>query len=441
LELKTGRVEKIELIEDLSIIAVIGQNMRHTPGISGKFFRSLGINRINIVAIAQESSELNITAVVQKQDERKALQVLHDNFFFSHIKKLNVFLVGAGNVGGVLLKQIRRQQKILFKKHNYDLRIVAIGTLKGMIFNKEGIDLTQWGKLLLKEKQEINVKEFVKQMKAMNLINSVFVDCTASEEIALQYEGILKNGISVVTPNKKLTSHAYKTYKKIKKITALNKTVFFYETNVGAGLPVIGPLQNLIMSGDEVLKIEGVFSGTLSFIFNNYTGSKKFSEIVKEAKDKGYTEPDPRDDLNGMDVARKLLILAREIGLKLELKDIKVENLLSKECQKAKSVTEFFEVLKKSDSTYEKKKKAAEKKGKVLRYLAHFERGKAKVSLTAVDSQHPAFTLKGSDNLIVFKTRYYKDTPFVVKGPGAGPEVTAAGIFGDILKVVGKGQE
>ncbi|MBD3244702.1 MAG: hypothetical protein GF335_01785 [Candidatus Moranbacteria bacterium] len=355
---------------------------------------------------------------------------------FKKIKKANIFLVGIGNIGTCLLNQIKEQQKNLFKKHNLQLRVTGIADIDKFLITQEGIELKNWEKLFGKSGQKKDIDFFINKMINLKLENSVFVDCTASDEIAGKYETILKKGVSIATPNKKANSQSFDYYRRLKKLASRNGVKFFYETNVGAGLPVIGPLQNLILAGDEIYKIQGVFSGTLSYIFNNFSKQKKFSQIVFEAYKNGYTEPDPRDDLNGMDVARKLLILGREIGLKMELKDIRVESLLSNQCKRAKNLDEFFEQLKKSDAKFHQKITQAQKNQKTLRYIGELKNGKAKVYLKEVGGDHPCFNLKDSDNIIAFCSKYYKTNPMVVKGPGAGREVTAAGVFADIIKVI-----
>lgn len=347
---------------------------------------------------------------------------------------LNLFLIGAGLIGGTLLKQIKAQQKILEKNHGLILKVISVMDKNGSLFNKKGLSLKDWQFKLQSLDQKLDLKKIIRKIIDLKLPNSIFVDCTASDEVIKFYEKLLKNKISIVTPNKKANASSFKLYQKLKKLST-EKIKFFYETNVGAGLPVIGPINNLILSGDKIKKIEGVFSGTLSYIFNEFNSKKNFSEVVLKAKQKGYTEPDPRDDLNGIDVGRKLLILAREIGYKLELKDVKIESLLNKECEEAASVEDFFQKLKKYDKVFRELVKKAEAKNQKLRYIANFKNSKAQVKLMRVNKNHPAYDLTGSDNLISITTDYYKDTPLVIKGPGAGAEVTAAGVFTDIIRV------
>lgn len=427
LELKAKEMLPVSVGENLSIVAIVGKRMKGVPGISGKLFNTLGVNDVNIVAIAQGSSELNVSTVISSDDEAKALQAIHRTFFGAEKAFINLFLIGTGLVGSTLLKQIEASQA--------PIRLCGLANSKSAYFDTNGIPL----RLRNKKQAEgvpVSVDEFAKQMIQFNLPNSVLVDCTASEAPVAVYESILKAGISIVTPNKKANSGSLKRYRKLHELAKENKAHFLYETNVGAGLPIIHTLQNLVRGGDEVIKIEGVLSGTLSYIFNAFSsGNKRFSKIVREAKQKGFTEPDPRDDLNGKDVARKILILAREIGLALEPKQVKVEPLLPATCFSAQSVADFFFTLEKLDEDFENRKKQIARQNKVLRYIAVLENGKASVKLQAISSNHPFYHLSGSDNIISISTKRYNDTPLVIKGPGAGAEVTAGGVFADILSI------
>lgn len=435
-EISSGTLKKVAVEDNLSIVAVVGGNMKRIPGVSGKLFQALGRANVNVVAIAQGSSELNISIVIKKDDEAKALNAIHQAFFSGSEKTANVFLAGPGLIGGALIAQIEKQKEIIKKQKGIDIRIVAIADSKKMIADEKGIDFSSWKEKLASSEQLNASEKMFSLMKDLNLPGSIFVDCTSSEKVGDAYEEILKSGISIATPNKKANSGKLSYYRALRRAASESGAKFLYETNVGAGLPIISTLRDLVSTGDEIIKIEAVLSGTLSYIFNNFIGKKKWSDIVLEAKAKGYTEPDPRDDLNGMDFARKLLILSREIGLALELKDIKVEGLLNEECRHAKTAEDFLIKLPKMDALFEKKKNAAVKDKKVLRYIGTIEKGKAGVSLKAVSADHPFYNLSGSDNIVSFTTkRYVKETPLVVKGPGAGAEVTAAGVFADIIKI------
>ena len=399
---RNARLVNDTVVENhLSIIALVGEGMRKRRGVANQLFSSLTDSNINVVAIAQGSSELNISVVINTADETRAITAVHDKFFGGDKPIINVFLVGTGLIGSALLRQMEKQK---------NLKVVGVADSKTMTF--DGGDT----------KTKMNLEKYVGIMKGMSLPNSVFVDCTASDSVAMVYDKLLTAGVSIVTPNKKAASGDLRYYRKLKRLALSHKTKFIYKTNVGAGLPVISTLHDLLKSGDTILKVEAVLSGTLSYVFNNLTGDKKFSEVVKQAKELGYTEPDPKDDLRGTDVARKILILGREIGLPLELKDIKTENLIKK------------------DNFYEEKVNAAEKNGEVLRYIATIENGKAEVSLKAVPSTHSFYNLTENDNIVAFTTKRYSQTPLVIRGPGAGAEVTAAGVFRDILQAADQNQ-
>jgi len=434
-EMTAKKIERVHVETELSIVALIGENMKKTPGIAGKMFTALGKNGINVIAIAQGSSELNISVVIPKHDLSKGLNALHEAFFLSDIKTLNVFVVGLGLIGSTLMKQINKASSYLLKEKSLKINVIAVSNSKKMIFNENGINLKTCKDQLLEEGQPMEIGAFIKEMKKLNLENSVFVDNTSSKDIVLHYEEVLKNSISIVTPNKLANSDKYKEYEKLQKTCQKYKARFLYETNVGAGLPVINTLRDLKYSGDKIIKIEGILSGTLSYIFNNFKKGSKFVDIVKEAKENGFTEPDPRDDLNGMDVARKILILAREAGYTLELSDVIVENILPESCLKAKSVEDFFNQLEKNNAVFEEKLEKAEKNKKVLRFIAKLQDGKATVNLESVGPEHPFYNLSGSDNMISFTTDRYKERPLVIKGPGAGAEVTAAGVFAEIISI------
>ena len=434
-ELSTHAVDNITIERGLSIIAIVGEGKGDQRGLARRPVQTLGRNGINVVAIAQGSSELNVSAVISEKDELKALNAVHAAFFTPERKAINLFVVGVGLIGSTLLEQIHEQKEALEREHGYVIRLAGVANTRTYAISEDGINTGSWRKALEKSPSKMDIKNFMETMKKTGLPESVFVDCTASEEVAACYADVLRAGISVVTPNKRANSGTYEKYKELKQHALKHGVKFLYETNVGAGLPVISTINDLTLSGDKIIKIEAVLSGTLSYIFNNFSGDKSFSEIVAEARKLGYTEPDPRSDLDGMDVARKILILAREAGFPLEIKDVKVKGLLSSQLQKAKSIDGFLAKLKKEDSTFEKKRATAEKNGQVLRFIATLEKGKATVSLQTVGKTHPFYSLSGNDNVIAFTTQRYSTTPIVIKGPGAGAKVTATGVFADILRI------
>ena len=434
-EIDAGKVDKAIVETHLSIVAIIGENMRRTPGISGKLFSALGRNGINVRAIAQGSSEVNLTVVVSQHNLSKALNTIHEAFFLSEIKTLNVFMAGLGLIGSTLLKQIARQREYLVKDKLLKINFIGLANSRQMLFDEKGIDISKWKEVLEQNHEKSDMSQFVQKMKGMNLPNSIFVDCTSSAGVTRFYQEILQSAISISTPNKLANSGSFEEYMLLKQTALRSGVKFLYETNVGAGLPVIRVLQELKDSGDEIYKIEGILSGTLSYIFNTFSAEKKFSEVVREAKEKGFTEPDPRDDLNGMDVARKILILSREVGLEIEPEEITITQILPDSCLQASSIDDFFKTLDAANPVFEEKLKQAEREGKKLRFIATLEDGKARVSLKAVDNTHPFYTLSGSDNVISYTTARYKERPLVVKGPGAGAEVTAAGVFAEIISI------
>ena len=434
-EFKSGGVDLVKVENNLSIIAIIGENMRYQPGISGKLFQALGKNGINCVAIAQGSSELNVSVVINKVDESKALNSLHESFFLSDTKELHLFMVGVGLIGSTLLNQIQQQNAFLKDNSQLQIKVIGISNSRKMVFNENGINLESWRDDLLNSNDKADISTFIEEMKTLNLSNTIFVDNTANSAITSHYEKILDSSISISTPNKIATSSAYLQYERLKYIAKKRGVQFLYETNVGAGLPVISTLNDLIQSGDRILKIEGVLSGSLSFIFNSFTEGVKFSSVVKQAKELGFTEPDPRTDLNGIDVRRKLIILARESGLPLEQVNVKIDAILPDACQKAENVAQLFEEIEKADDYFEKMRSDAAREGKVLRFIAKLENGEASIVLQAVDASNPFHSLSGSDNMIVFTTDRYKERPLVILGPGAGAEVTAAGVFAEIITI------
>jgi aspartokinase/homoserine dehydrogenase 1 len=434
-EIADGDVEGIDIQENLSVIAVVGEGMRRHTGVSGKLFSVLGKNGINIIATAQGSSELNISVVIERKDISKALNVIHDSFFFSQAKTLNLFLVGTGLIGKALLEQLQGQENYLSKYKALKINLVGVMNSRKMLIDPQGIELESWEEERDSRGKPAEIWAFVEEAKRLNLPNSVFADCTANKEIHNYYLGLFEANISVVTPNKVANSGRYEDYALLHR-TALKKGVkFLYETNVGAGLPVINTLQGLISSGDRFEKIEGVLSGTLSYIFNNFKAGVKFADIVKEAKVKGYTEPDPREDLSGMDVARKILILGREIGLKLEPEDVTIAKLLPENCEQAPTVEDFFKELEVSNAYFEAMVNEAEAKGEVLRFIATLEDNKINIGVRSIGKTHPFYMMDGADNVISFTTKRYHDRPLVIKGPGAGAEVTASGVFADIVAI------
>jgi len=433
-EIKDGLVNEVVVENQLSIIAVVGENMRMTAGNAGKVFQSLGKNNINIIAIAQGSSELNISMVIAKERLVEALNVIH-NEFFNKIHKVNVFIAGVGNVGDELLNILSKKQKQLYENKNVELNVVGLANSKQAVFDKMGIDIANYKSILNESKHSMITNEYVKNILVNKAENNIFVDCTTSTQIAELYLELLENGINVVAANKKAASGSYDYYKKLKSISN-GKVKFLYETNAGAGLPVIETLKGLIESGDEIISIEAVLSGTLSYIFNNFNGAKKFSEIINDAKANGYTEPDPRDDLNGMDVLRKLLILIRECGIIIETNDIEKVNILPDSVFDNSSVDEFMEKIKLYDEDFENVRKDAAMENKKLRYIAEYSNNQAKIVLKTVDVNSPFYNLVDTDNMVVIKTANYNKTPLVIQGPGAGIKVTAAGVITDIMKII-----
>ncbi len=437
LEMQAGIVKSVKREDDMAIVAIIGENMRYRPGIAAHLFTALGQNGINAVAIAQGSSELNISVVIPAKDERKALNALHEHFFLSEVEVRHLFIVGVGLVGSTLLEQIRQQSDSLRKHKKLEIKVIGLANSRKMLFDPDGIELDSWKERIETSGERMDMQAYVQQMKALNLRNALFVDNTATEEVPRWYAEILDSSISISTPNKVAASGPYKRYRELKQLAQKRNVAWMFETNVGAGLPVIDTLNDLVNSGDRIIRIEGVLSGSMSFIFHAFQHGMEFSEAVLEARRLGYTEPDPRDDLSGKDMQRKILILAREAGYELELEDVQVESILPGELWALKSVEEFLERLPEADASFAALRQKAKDAGKALRPVASFTAGekRAEIALREVDSSHPFYALNAGDNMIAFTSMRYKERPLVVYGPGAGAEVTAAGIFAEIINL------
>jgi aspartokinase/homoserine dehydrogenase 1 len=429
-----GKIDKAVLENDQAIIAVIGDNMKNHRGISGKMFSSLGKNNVNIRAIAQGASERNISAVIDARDVKKALNTLHYKFFERQVRSLNLFIVGVGNVGKRLLDQINQQQDHLYEHLYLNVRVTGLSNSRKMVFDEEGIDLDHWQAELDKGAAR-NEEEWFETIRDLNLQNSIFMDITANETVANSYAGYLQENISVIACNKIACSSNYSKYIELKNLARSNNAPFLFETNVGAGLPVINTLNNLINSGDQITSIQAVLSGSLNFVFNNFNSETTFYDVVKQAQDEGYTEPDPRIDLSGVDVARKILILARESGHEIDMEDIENISFLPESSLKSESVADFYQTLKDEASHFDALYEKAHSNGNRLKYVAEFNNGSAKVGLQEVGRDHPFYNLDGKDNIVLFYTERYVDQPLIIKGAGAGAEVTASGLFGDIISL------
>ncbi|MEP7279423.1 MAG: bifunctional aspartate kinase/homoserine dehydrogenase I [Bacteroidota bacterium] len=438
-EIETGKVEPLAVEKQLSIVALVGDNMKSHPGTSGKMFGALGRNGVNVRAIAQGSSERNISAVIATGDVKKAINVLHEEFFETTYKQVNLFVIGVGNVGSRLIAQLQQQQEYLQHHLRLQVRVVGLANSRKMLFNDEGIDLKKW-KDRLQDGQDMNLPAFISTVQSRNLRNSVFVDITANDAVAMCYDQLLQRSISVVACNKVACSSPFEYYKKLKDLAREHNCLFLFETNVGAGLPVIGTLNDLMRSGDKINKIEAVLSGTLNFVFNNYTGERKFADVVKQAQEEGYTEPDPRLDLSGTDVMRKIMILARETGEHLEMEQISNSSFMPASCMTG-SVSDFYVAMAKEEDHFKKIYKEAASAGKKLKFVASFapsrEGVKAGVGLQHIDPKSDFYHLYGKDNVVLFYTERYPEQPLVVKGAGAGAEVTASGVFADIIRAAG----
>ena len=433
-EIEEGAMYPMHAESGLATVAIVGENMKHTPGIAGKLFGTLGRSGISVIACAQGASETNISFVVPGNFLRKSLNVIHDSFFLSEYKELNLFICGIGTVGGMLIEQIRSQQEKLRQTHRLKLNVVGIASSRHAIFDRAGIDLTAYRDLLEKS-PESDIERLREEIVGMNIFNSVFVDCTASSDVAELYQTLLEHNISVVAANKAAASSRYDTYRRLKD-TALSRGVkFLFETNVGAGLPIIGTINDLISSGDRILKIEAVLSGTLNFIFNAISAETPFSETVRLAKELGYSEPDPRIDLSGHDVVRKLVILTREGGYKAEQSEVEKHLFIPEDMFKG-SLEDFWKRLPELDADFEARRKVLESEGKRWRFVARMEMGRMSVGLEAVDSRHPFYGLEGSNNIVLLTTERYREYPMLIQGYGAGAEVTAAGVFANIMSTV-----
>ena len=433
-ELERGDINNITVEKDLATIAIVGENMKHTVGLAGKLFNTLGRNGINVIACAQGASELNISFVIKLSSLRKALNVIHESFFLSEYMELNLFLIGVGTVGGDLLQQIAKQQPKLKDENHLVIRVAGVANSKKFVIDREGINIDEYKDLLANGAVKNNLQNFKEAIIEENLYNSVFVDCTASAAVAELYEDLLSHNVHVVTANKVAASSEYENYDNLKQIAKRRGVKFLFETNVGAGLPIINTMNALIKSGDKITKFEAVLSGTLNFIFNTLSSDIKLSKAIEMAKEAGYSEPDPRIDLSGIDVIRKVVILAREAGYKLEQSDVKMIPFMPESCFEGE-LDNFWRSVNELDDTFEEKRQVLEKEGKKWRYVGKFDNGDASVQLVPVDSQHPFYDLEGSNNIILITTERYADYPMMIKGYGAGASVTAAGVFADIINI------
>ena len=433
-EIEMGEISPIQAEKNLATVAIVGENMKHTPGIAGKLFGTLGRNGINVIACAQGASETNISFVVDSKSLRKSLNVIHDSFFLSEYQVLNLFICGVGTVGGSLVEQIRQQQKKLMMENGLKLHVVGIIDATKAMFSRAGFDLGNYREELKEKGTDSSLDTIREEIIGMNIFNSVFVDCTASPDIASLYKDFLQHNISVVAANKIAASSAYENYRELKLIARQRGVKYLFETNVGAGLPIINTINDLIHSGDKILKIEAVLSGTLNYIFNKISADMPFSRTIKMAQEERYSEPDPRIDLSGKDVIRKLVILAREAGYKLEQEEVE-KNLFVPNDFFEGSLEDFWKKVPSLDADFEARRKVLESENKHWRFVAKLENGKASVGLQEVDRNHPFYGLEGSNNIILLTTERYKEYPMMIQGYGAGAGVTAAGVFADIMSI------
>lgn len=433
-EIRNGFINGVAVEKELSIVAIVGENMKESAGIAGKLFNILGKNGVNIRAIAQGASELNISWVVKTKDLRKTLNVVHEGFFLSSYKELNLFLIGIGTVGGNFIQQLRQQQQKLLEEKRLKVKLVGVANSKTMLFDRDGIDLDNYFETLSASEIPSDFDAYIKSMIDLNLYNSVCIDCTANENLAEHYQDVLDARISIVAANKVAASSEYKNYIKLKETAVRNGIKFFFETNVGAGLPILSTIKDLINSGDKIIKLQAVLSGTLNYIFNTLSEDIPFSRAIEMAKEAGYSEPDPRIDLSGKDVARKLLILARESGYQMEDNDIEVKKFIPQELF-AGTMDEFWDGARKLDEKFEKERSELAANNKKWRFIATFEEGNSNASLQAVESSSPFYELEGSNNIILITTERYNEYPMQIKGYGAGADVTAAGVFSDIIRI------
>ncbi|MBO5719035.1 MAG: ACT domain-containing protein, partial [Bacteroidales bacterium] len=433
-EIACGEINDIFAENDLATVAIVGEGMKRTPGIAGKLFSTLGRNGINVVACAQGASETNISFVVKREQLSKTLNVIHDSFFLSEYQVLNIFLTGIGTVGGSLLDQIKQQQPKLMAENSLKLNVVGIADVKHALFNRDGIDLENYREMLFTQGIPNSPAIWRDEILKMNLFNSVFVDCTASPKIAELYQDMLANNISVVAANKIAASSSYDNYAGLKELARKKGVKYLFETNVGAGLPIINTMNSLIYSGDRILKMEAVLSGTLNFIFNTISKDIPLSQTIKMAQEARFSEPDPRIDLSGKDVIRKLVILAREAGYRVEQEDVEKNLFVPAEFFEG-SLEDFWQRIPELDADFEARRQVLEKEHKKWRFVAKMDRGQCSVGLQEVDQMHPCYDLEGSNNIILIQTERYFNDPMVIKGYGAGASVTAAGVFGDIISI------